>query len=285
MASNGIFFIVLSALFLVQGISSLVCGQSPLLNTSGTASPLYGKQDLASNKKTVTPVYGFRIINIYPHDPDAFTQGLTFYQGDIYEGTGLYGNSSLRKIELATGKILKVHHLPAKYFGEGITICRNKVIQLTWKSKIGFVYDLQTFRLLRTFSYPTEGWGITCDENNLIMSDGTATLRFLNPRTFKIVRQIEVRDRGKAVPHINELEFVRGEVYANIWDTGYIARVSPQTGKILGWIDLRGLYQLVPKGGKADVLNGIAYDAKNDRLLVTGKFWPHIFEIRLEKLQ
>jgi glutamine cyclotransferase len=285
MASKGTFVIFFSTLFLTIGISPLVFGQSPLLNTSGAASPLYGKQYLAANKTTVTPIYGYRVINVYPHDPDAFTQGLTFYQGDIYEGTGLYGNSSLRKIELATGKILKVHHLPAKYFGEGITIWRNKLIQLTWKSKIGFVYDLQTFRLLRTFSYPSEGWGITCDGNNLIMSDGTATLRFLNPRTFKVVRQIEVRDHGKAVPHINELEYVRGEVYANIWDTGYIARVSPQTGKILGWIDLRGLDQLVPKGGKADVLNGIAYDEKNDRLFVTGKFWPHIFEIQLKILQ
>lgn len=285
MASRGIISIILSAILLTPGISPLVFGKSPLPNTQGTGSPFYGEQNLIPGKRTVTPVYGFRIVNIYPHDPDAFTQGLTFYEGDLYEGTGLYGNSSLRKIELTTGKILKVHHLPAKHFGEGITVWQNKLIQLTWKSKIGFVYDLKTFHLLRTFFYPTEGWGITSDGSSLIMSDGTETLRFLNPRTFKVVRQIKVRDHGKAVMYINELEYVKGEVYANIWDTGYIARISPQTGKIIGWIDLRGLYQLVPKSGKADILNGIAYDVKNDRLFVTGKFWPSIFEIRLEKLQ
>jgi glutamine cyclotransferase len=226
-------------------------------------------------------VYGFRVIHSYPHDPDAFTQGLTFYNGHIYEGTGLYGNSTLRKVDLKTGRVLKNHHLPTKHFGEGITICRNRLIQLTWQSHTGFIYDTQSFRLLGNFTYPTVGWGITYDGKNLIMSDGTSIVRFLDPWKYTVVKQIDVRNHGKSVPHINELEYVKGEIYANIWDTGYIARISPRTGEVLGWIDLRGLYQLIPKDGKADVLNGIAYDAHKDRLFVTGKFWPKLFEIRV----
>lgn len=264
---------------------SFVSNKSPLLICQvpfGTVSSHNNDKNLSSINTGGTAVYSFRVVNVYPHDPDAFTQGLTFYNGHIYEGTGLYGHSTLRKVELKTGKVLKNYQISSEYFGEGITIWKNRLIQLTWQSHTGFIYDTQSFRLLGTFSYPTEGWGITCDGKNLIMSDGTSILRFLDPRKFTIVKKIEVRDRGKNVPHINELEYVKGEIYANIWDTGYIARISPQTGKVLGWIDLSGLYQLVRKGGKADVLNGIAYDVKNDRLFVTGKFWPNIFEIRVE---
>jgi glutamine cyclotransferase len=267
---------------------SVVSEKFPLpmvcIPSGNAASPSEGL-NFKPTGKTGTPVYGFHVVHSYPHDPDAFTQGLTFYNGHIYEGTGLYGQSTLRKVDLKTGKVLKNHHLPAKYFGEGITVYRNRLIQLTWKSHAGFIYDNQSFHLLGTFSYLTEGWGITCDGKNLIMSDGTAVLRFLDPQTFTVVKQIEVRNRGRVVSNINELEYVKGEIYANIWDTGYIARISPRTGEVLGWIDLRGLYQLIPKDGKADVLNGIAYDAHNDRLFVTGKFWPKIFEIRVEALR
>lgn len=281
MALRKIFFLLIVALLPASGALSLVFGKLPLLNYSGNASPVYAGPNYTPMDTMGTPPNGFRVVNIYPHDPKAFTQGLIFYKGHIYESTGLYGHSTLRKIELATGRIVKVYRLPEKYFGEGITICRNRLGQLTWQSKTGFIYDSQSFRLLRTFSYPTEGWGITCDGNNLIMSDGTAILRFLDPRTFKVVKQIEVMDHGKVVPYINELEYIRGTIYANIWDTSYIARISPQTGQVLGWIDLRGLYSQVTEGKNVDVLNGIAYDAKNDRLFVTGKLWPKLFEIKI----
>jgi glutaminyl-peptide cyclotransferase len=278
-------FIIIIVLFLTVGGFSFIAEKLPPFVgdvTSGITRSLYAEPNLTPNDTTGTPLYGFRVVNTYPHDPEAFTQGLIFHKGHLYEGTGLHGHSTLRKVELKTGRILQTHSLPAEYFGEGITICRNRLIQLTWQSQTGFIYDPQSFRLLGTFSYQTEGWGITCDGNSLIMSDGTATLRFLDPRTFKVVKQIEVRDHGKAVPHINELEYIKGEIYANIWDTAYIARISPRTGQVLGWIDLRGLYQFVRKG---DVLNGIAYDAKNDRLYVTGKYWPKLFEIRVEALK
>jgi glutamine cyclotransferase len=282
MAVRKTVFIIIVALFLTTGMISFIAEKLPPSVgdvTSGSTRFLYAEPNHTPNDTTGTPIYTFRVVNTYPHDPEAFTQGLIFHKGHLYEGTGLHGHSTLRKVELKTGRILQTHSLPAEYFGEGITVCRNRLIQLTWQSQTGFIYDPQSFRLLGTFSYLTEGWGITCDGNNLIMSDGTATLRFLDPRTFKVVKHIEVRDRGKAVSHINELEYIKGEIYANIWDTAYIARISPKTGQVLGWIDLRGLYQFVRKG---DVLNGIAYDAKNDRLYVTGKYWPKLFEIRLE---
>jgi glutamine cyclotransferase len=279
-----IIFIVIAALLFTSGILSVISekllqpvGGIPSGNASSPSSgPNFTPVDVKG-----TPVYGFRIVNIYPHDPDAFTQGIIFHNGHIFEGTGRYGYSTLRKVELKTGKVLKKYRLPSRYFGEGITICRNRLIQLTWESHAGFIYDTQSFHLLGTFTYPTEGWGITCDGKNLIMSDGIAVLRFLDPRKFTVVRQIEVRDHRKVVPRINELEYIKGEIYANIWNSGYIAKISPQTGEVLGWIDLRGLYQFVRKDGKVDVLNGIAYDAENDRLFVTGKLWPKLFEIRV----
>lgn len=285
MASKNIFFILIVALLLASGIIFPRSGTLALLNSMGNAYHLYAGSDPTHAGKTGTPLHGFRVVAIYPHDPEAFTQGLVFHKGHIYEGTGLYGHSTLRKVELATGRIVKVHRLPEKYFGEGITMCRKRLVQLTWQSKTGFIYDPRSFRVLGSFSYPTEGWGITCDGNNLIMSDGTAILRFLNPLTFKVVKQIKVMDRGKAVPYVNELEYIKGEIYANIWDTSYIARICPRTGHVLGWIDLRELYHYVGVNRKADVLNGIAYDPENDRLFVTGKYWPNIFEIRTEALK
>ena len=227
------------------------------------------------------PVVGYRVVNTYPHDPRAFTQGLVFADGILYEGTGLRGQSSLRKVDLQTGNILRIRQLAAHFFGEGITIYGNRVIQLTWRAKVGFVYNIQTFQLLDTFTYPTEGWGITHDGKSLIMSDGTSTLYFLDPQTFQRVRRLEVHTRDGPVSRLNELEYVRGEIYANVWKTDRIARISPETGEVVGWIDLEGLLRPEDRHRRIDVLNGIAYDVKNDRLFVTGKLWPKLFEIEL----
>lgn len=227
------------------------------------------------------PVVGYRIVNTYPHDPSAFTQGLVFADGVLYEGTGLRGQSSLRKVDLRTGTILQVRQLPVRFFGEGITIYGNRVIQLTWRARVGFVYHKQTFQLLDTFNYSTEGWGITHDGRSLIISDGTSTLYLLDPQTFREVGRLEVHTRDGPVSRLNELEYVQGEIYANIWKTDRIARISPQTGEVVGWIDLEGLLRPEDRNRRIDVLNGIAYDVKNDRLFVTGKLWPKLFEIEL----
>jgi glutamine cyclotransferase len=279
------FFLGISILLLTSGVISFVWVERILpvgCARPGFASSLETGLNRVPIDTSGTALHSIRIVNVYPHDPDAFTQGLVFSKGFIYEGTGIAGKSSIRKVELKTGRVLKSKGLAAEHFGEGITICRNRLIQLTWQSQTGFVYDLQSFRLLETFSYPWEGWGITYDGNRLIMSDGTAVLRFLDARTYKIVRQIEVRDRGKSLPNVNELEYVKGEIYANVWGTAYIVRISPRTGRVLGWVDLSDLYRYVGTGRNIDVLNGIAYDARGDRLFVTGKYWPNLFEIRLE---
>ncbi|HUK24855.1 MAG TPA: glutaminyl-peptide cyclotransferase [Terriglobales bacterium] len=228
------------------------------------------------------PVDGYRIVHTYPHDPDAFTQGLVYVGGYLYESTGRNGKSSLRMVELTTGRVLRRYDLAEKYFGEGLTSWGNELIQLTWTAGLGFVYDRQSLRWQRSFHYEGEGWGLTQDGRQLILSDGTAFLRFLNPQTFTETGRVLVSDgSGRPVSDINELEYVRGEVYANIWHTDRIARISPRTGKILGWIDLSGL---MPKSQLTDpeaVLNGIAYDAKGGRLFVTGKLWPKLFEIKV----
>jgi glutamine cyclotransferase len=228
------------------------------------------------------PTYGYRIVNRYPHDPKAFTQGLVFVDGFLFEGTGLRGRSSLRKVDLATGTILQYKNLPANFFGEGVTIFGNKVIQLTWRANLGFVYDKNTFQLIETFHYPTEGWGITHDDEHLIMSDGTSILYFLDPYTYKEKRQIKVRDPGGPVSNLNELEYVQGLILANVWKTDMIAQISPETGEVVGWIDLRGLLRPEDRIQRVDVLNGIAFDQRNNRLFVTGKLWPRLFEIELK---
>jgi len=229
------------------------------------------------------PVYSYKIIHTYDHDPDAFTQGLVFENGFLYEGTGLYECSSLRKVELKTGKVLQIKKISDQFFGEGITIFKNKIIQLTWQSNIGFVYDKNTFNLLKEFHYPYEGWGITHDGKRLIVSDGSSILHFLDPDTFEEIRYIKVFDKDKLITKINELEYIKGKIYANIWQTERIVIIDPLFGHVIGWIDLRGILNNVNTVKKIDVLNGIAYDTVNDRLFVTGKFWPNIFEIELIK--
>jgi len=226
------------------------------------------------------PVYSFRVIYTYPHDREAFTQGLAYHNGYLYEGTGLRGRSSLRRVELERGKVLQLHPLEQEFFGEGIAILRDRLYQLTWQSGQGFIYDWQTFEPLGTWQYDGEGWGLTHDGTHLIMSDGTSMLRFLDPDTLQVVRQVEVRARSGPVVRLNELEYVRGEVYANIWRTDRIARIDPRSGVVVGWIDLSGLLAEEDRRG-VDVLNGIAYDAESGRLFVTGKLWPKLFEIEL----
>ncbi|MCW4008068.1 MAG: glutaminyl-peptide cyclotransferase [Candidatus Bathyarchaeota archaeon] len=228
-----------------------------------------------------TPIsYTYEVVRAYPHDPIAFTQGLVIDEGILYESTGLWGYSTLRRVDLETGAILQMHSLPEEFFGEGITIFGDKIIQLTWQNQVGFVYDKQTFELLQNFSYPTEGWGITHDGKQLIMSDGTANLYFLDPETFQRIGQVEVRDGNVSVTRLNELEFVKGDVYANVWGEEKIAIISPQTGQVKGWIDLAGIYTQTNQNPNS-VLNGIAYDAEADRLFVTGKLWTQLFEIKL----
>jgi len=228
----------------------------------------------------IRSLYTYTIVDAYPHDETAFTQGLAFENETIYEGTGLYGHSTLRKTELETGKVLEIHELSSEIFGEGITICGNRLIQITWKNHLGFVYDKETFDLIREFRYSTEGWGIAYDGVRLIMSDGSSTLYFFDPETLEETGRIEVQDNGEPVIRLNELEYARGEIYANVWMTNRIAIISPETGRIVGWIDLEGLLS-AEQQTDADVLNGIAYDPIDDRLFVTGKLWPTLFEIDL----
>jgi glutaminyl-peptide cyclotransferase len=228
---------------------------------------------------TTAPVLGFSVQHTYPHDANAFTQGLEYVDGFLYESTGLNGRSSIRKVKLETGAVLRQREISRDYFGEGITIWKSALIELTWQSQVAFVYDRDTFEPRRMFTYTGEGWGLTHDASNLIMSDGTADLRFLDPETFKERRRVTVTDGGRPVPRLNELEYVKGQVFANIWTTDDIVRIDPVSGRVLGRIDLRGLLTNSPT--PADVLNGIAYDQAGDRLFVTGKLWPRLFEITI----
>lgn len=237
---------------------------------------------LAANAGVSPTPDGYQIVHAYPHDPKAFTQGLVYVDGHLYESTGLNGRSSLRMVDLQTGRILQHHELAAEYFGEGLTNWGSSLVQLTWKAGTAFVYDRFSFALQRTLHYPGEGWGLTQDGKSLIMSDGSPVLRFFDPRTFREIRRLSVVDEnGQPVLDLNELEYVRGEIYANVWHTDRIARISPRTGKVLGWIDLSGLMDKSELSDPEAVLNGIAYDSRFDRLFVTGKLWPRLFEIKV----
>ena len=238
----------------------------------------------ASNLPPQAPVYGYTVVRTYPHDREAFTQGLAFDdQGALYESTGQRGESSLRRVELSSGAVLQRHDLPAALFGEGLTVFGDRIIQLTWQAGRALVYDKANLDLLREFTYRTEGWGLTHDGRRLIMSDGTATLYFLHPGTFAETARLAVRDHRGPVIRLNELEYVGGEILANVWQTDRIARIDPQTGHVTGWIDLTGLLPPSDRRRPVDVLNGIAYDPRSDRLFVTGKWWPKLFEITLTR--
>ena len=228
------------------------------------------------------PVYGYKVVNVYPHDTGAYTEGLFYKDGYLYESTGEEGTSTVRKVELQTGEVLQRYNVPAQYFGEGIVDWKNKLVQLTWQDQTGFVYDLASFKLQHTFAYPGEGWALTRDDHHLYMSDGSSVLRILDPDSLATTGSIMVTADGVPVTNLNELEWVKGQLYANIWLTTRIARIDPATGHVVGWIDLRGLLDVskLPDPGN-DVLNGIAYDAAHDRLFVTGKRWPKLFEIKL----
>lgn len=233
-------------------------------------------------KITKAPIAHIKIINIFLHDSEYYTEGLAYHYGSLYESTGQYGKSSLKKIKIKTGKTIKEVKLNREYFGEGMTILDDKIYQLTWKNQTGFIYDLTSFHKEGNFYYNGEGWGLTNDGKSLIMSNGTSVLTFLNPGTFQVIRNIIVQDGELPISNLNELEYIRGEIWANIFCEDVIARISPQTGKVLGWVDLTPLQALIPQSAKKDVLNGIAYDSNNDRIFITGKNWPKLFEIKVQ---
>jgi glutamine cyclotransferase len=246
-------------------------------------SPTPGLADEPPAEEPV-PIYSYKIVGVYPHDRGAYTQGLIFEDGVLYEGTGLKGRSSLRRVELETGQVQQLLDLPQQFFGEGITLYGDKIYQLTWKENTGFIYDRESFEQLGVFHYPTQGWGLTHDGQHLIMSDGTPTLHFLDPETVEKAGEIQVHYQGAPVNSLNELEYVEGQVYAHVYRTDLVVRIDPQTGEVVGVIDLAGLLEPEDLDPPVDVLNGIAYDEANGRLFVTGKLWPKLFEIELVEM-
>ena len=258
-------------------------------NHSQATQPDGGKGDISPPAKSGdSPIVELpaqlklSLLAVHPHDSRAFTQGLEFYKGQLYESTGQYGHSTLRRVEIATGKVLQEHPLARQYFGEGITLLGDKIYQLTWQEKTCFVYDRETFRQDKTFAYPGEGWGLTNDGTHLIMSDGTSRIRFLNSDTFQPVRVIDVRDGNKRVTLINELEYIHGEIWANMLGSKYIVRINPADGRVINWINCTNFIpkEIAPNDPER-VLNGIAFDSKNNRIYITGKLWPVLYELKL----
>jgi glutamine cyclotransferase len=252
-----------------------------LLSIPALACQTTSVANLKTPRKDPVPIYGYEVVHAWPHDPGAYTQGLVFYDGKLLESTGQVGHSSLRRVEIETGKLLQKVDVDAPYFAEGITLLKGKIYQLTWQHQVGFIYDAWTFEKIGEFHYQGEGWGLANDGRLLILSDGSNHIRFLDPDNFQVRKTIAVVDSGAPVNELNELEYVQGEIYANIWHADRIARIDPRTGAVVGWIELTGL---LPRGEVSDeeaVLNGIAFDETNGRLFVTGKLWPKLFEIRL----
>jgi glutamine cyclotransferase len=262
---------ILTAFILVAGTALVIALEPMLAGQSARKIQVFAP----------IPEYAYKVVHVYPHDSKAFTQGLAYLNGFLYEGTGQYGRSSLRKVRLETGEVLQQVDLSPEYFGEGIAILGNEVVQLSWVSHKGFVYSLSNFRLLREFSFTGEGWGLATYRHDFLMSDGSAGIRVLDGRTLREKRSIEVHDGNLPITRLNELEVVEGQIFANVWQTNRIARISPQSGKVLGWIDLGGLLSPMYRLQDDAVLNGIAYDPSRKRLFVTGKLWPSIFEIQL----
>lgn len=271
--------------FLVCGNTNPGAARKETVQTKSvqtTNTPAQQQADAATPAPEI-PVYTYEVVNSWPHDPKAFTQGLVFHDKYLYESTGHHGMSTLRRVELRSGKVKKKVDVAEEYFAEGMTIFQDKVYQLTWQSHKGFIYDLKDLEREGEFTYWNEGWGLTHDDRHLIMSDGTNQLRVIDPTNFSLVRTISVFNHGQPLMSINELEYVKGEIYANIWHSEKIVRIDPANGNITGWIDLAGLRPADVADDSDNVLNGIAYDEKEDRLFVTGKRWPKIFEIRLRK--
>jgi glutamine cyclotransferase len=258
-------------LVLLLSLATLGCQANPSANQSG--KKIDGKQP--------TPIYGYEIVHVWPHDREAFTQGLVFNDGKLLESTGEVGRSSLRRVELETGKVLQKVEVPPPYFAEGITLLKGKIYQLTWQHQLGLVYDAWTFEKIGQFNYQGEGWGVANDGQSLILSDGSSHIRFLDPDNFQVRKTIAVFDGSQPVSEINELEYIHGEIYANIWHADRIARIDPQTGHVVGWINLAGLLSPGEVQDEEAVLNGIAYDEASGRIFVTGKLWPKLFEIRV----
>lgn len=250
-------------------------GNSPASSGNASAQKAAPVEDV--------PTYTYEVVESYPHDPKAYTQGLVFHDGMLYESTGQYGESTLRRVELKKGKVKKKIEVPGQYFAEGMTILNGKIYQLTWQQNKGFIYDLKEFKLEGEFNYEGEGWGLTNDGQYLILSDGSDRLRFMDPATFRVVKTVSVLNNQAPLVDINELEYIHGEIYANVWKMDKIARIEPHTGRVIAWIDLTGLRPEETLTSTENVLNGIAYDSTHDRLYVTGKRWPKLFEIRLKK--
>ena len=269
----------------LAGLFGIAACTEPTNSSTGSATDTPdGNGTAAAAAKT----YAYEVVRSFPHDTGAFTQGLAIMGDTLYESTGNYGQSTLRRVALQTGEVERIRRLSATIFGEGLALYDDKIIQLTWKSGVGFIYDMETFELLRSVSYPGEGWGITYDGARFIMSDGSSILYFRDKVTFEETGRVVVRDENGPVRFLNELEYVKGEIYANIWQEDRIARIDPETGGVTGWIDLEGLLEAGGqdlRGGTVDVLNGIAFDAAGDRLFVTGKWWPLLFQIRLIETQ
>jgi glutamine cyclotransferase len=240
-----------------------------------------GSGAVLSPQRGSAPVQGFTIVRSYPHDPGAFTQGLVFADGEFYESTGLNGESSLRRVEVASGKVLQRRAVDRQYFAEGLALVGDALVQLTWRHQLGFVYDRKTMEPRGTFTYATEGWGLAHDARlGLVMSDGSDQLFFLDPKTYRVTRTMKVTDGGRRVINLNELEWVEGEIWANVWQTDLIARIGPATGRVTAWVDLSSLWPQARRTPPADVLNGIAYDPVGKRIFVTGKKWPRVYEIK-----
>ncbi len=236
---------------------------------------------IALAAEQTTPVYDYQVINRYVHDPNAFTQGLVFYNERLYESTGLYGESTLREVDPKSGRVVRGLKLPDKVFGEGLTRWGDSLIQLSWRAGTAFVFDLKTLSFVKQFRYSTEGWGLTHNARYLIMSDGSDRLYFRDPETFNVLHTLNVTDQGVPVEKINELEYVSGYIYANVWMQDRIAKISASTGEVLAWVDLEGLRPFVTKSQPGHVLNGIAYNIQTGHFYVTGKKWPVLYEIKI----
>jgi glutaminyl-peptide cyclotransferase len=246
-------------------------------------APGCGKRDSTTGTSSKPATAAYEVVNVFPHDSRAYTQGLVFDDGKLLESTGQVGRSSLRRVQLETGDVLQKVTIPPPSFAEGITLLNGKIYQLTWQDQTGFIYDASSFSKIGEFKYYGEGWGLTHDGESLILSDGTNRLRFIDPTTFQVKRVLNVLDQGVPVRELNELEYVNGEIFANVWHEDRIARIEPQTGQVVGWIDLKGLIPASELSDSEGVLNGIAYDERNQRLFVTGKLWPKLFEIRIKE--